>query len=48
VRSIDGSLPRTIFEIAPNHVRLLLDGVRRRFGVQDPIDTLIGQIQVRF
>lgn len=38
----------SIVEIVPNRVRLLVDGVRRRFGTADPIDSLIGQIQVRF
>ena len=47
-RRVHATTVGTIIEIEPNRVRLLLDGVRRRFGVQDPIDTLIGQIQVRF
>jgi len=47
-RRVHATTLGTIIEIAPNRVRLLLDGIRRRFGVADPIDTLIGQIQVRF
>ena len=39
----------TIFEIAPNRVRLLLDGVRRASGpLQSHTDTFIAQAQVRF
>ena len=38
-----------IWEIAPNRVRLLVDGVRRAQGPrQTRTDTLIGQLQVRF
>jgi hypothetical protein len=38
-----------IVEIAPNRVRLLLDGVRRASGPsQAGVETLIGQVQVRF
>jgi hypothetical protein len=38
-----------IWEIAPNRVRLLLDGMRRASGPrQSQIDALIGQLQIRF
>jgi len=38
-----------VLEIAPNRVRLMIDGVRRMAGAgQRRMDTLIGQIQVRF
>jgi hypothetical protein len=47
--SIDGTLPAYFIEIAPNRVRLLLDGVRRTSGAkQTRTDTLIAQLQVRF
>jgi len=39
----------TNIELAPNRVRLLVEGVRRASGPrQQNIDTLIGQLQVRF
>ncbi len=39
----------TIVDIAPGRVRLLVDGVRRTSGpAQTRIDTLIGQLQIRF
>lgn len=39
----------SIIEIVPNRVRLLVDGVRRSSGaLQTHVDTLIGQIQIRF
>jgi len=38
-----------IIEVAPNRVRLLVDGVRRLAGAsQSRMDSVIGQIQVRF
>jgi hypothetical protein len=39
----------TNIEFAPNRVRLLVEGVRRASGArQQHVDTLIGQLQVRF
>jgi hypothetical protein len=49
VRRVRATTIGANFEIAPNRVRLLIEGVRRASGAaQSRTDALIGQLQVRF
>jgi len=48
-RRVRAATVGTNIEFAPNRVRLLVEGVRRASGArQQHVDTLIGQLQVRF